>query len=127
MNHHRQSCKRAVALALLCSLSIFGNVGCRLHSPLQEALAKDIQSRYKLVSPSALEALESLDNDLDRLVEAERADFEVYKETSETELVNATWSQLFSQIDGLNKGYDVGNKTVTLGEKLDDLKHAIDS
>jgi hypothetical protein len=89
----------------LMALPLMGHSGCRVHSPAQEELAKDIRSRYEKVTPSALDALENLDADLEKLVESERADFEIIKETSETRLLDLTWEQFQKDVEDLRKGF----------------------
>ncbi|HKR58145.1 MAG TPA: hypothetical protein VJS64_00325, partial [Pyrinomonadaceae bacterium] len=79
--------------------------GCHLHSPFREELAKDIQSRYKLVSPSALQALEVLDDDMNKLLDSQQADFEVYRETSEQVLLNMKWNAYRTAVKGLEDSY----------------------
>jgi hypothetical protein len=89
---------RLFVCTLLCALAAL-TTGCpRLHSPLQEELARDVQARYKTLSPSAVQALEGLDADLEKLIESQRADFEVYKETSESQLVTTTWGALNNEL-----------------------------
>ncbi|MBV9925259.1 MAG: hypothetical protein JOZ96_09615 [Acidobacteria bacterium] len=96
---------RLLTYALICAL-LAGTTGCpRLHSPGQEELAHDVQARYKTLTPSAVQALEGLDADLDKLIESQRADFEIYKETSESQLVTTTWGKLEDELCGLEKKY----------------------
>jgi hypothetical protein len=114
-------------LALL-ALPLMGHSGCRIHSPAQEELAKDVRSRYEKITPSALDALENLDADLEKLIESERADFEIIKETSENRLLDITWATFRNDVESLRiafhqkdlglatklqKGVDEENKTVT--------------
>jgi hypothetical protein len=80
--------------------------GCpRIHSPAQEELAHDVQERYKTLTPSALQALEALDTDLEKLIESQRADFEIYKETSESLLVTTTWAKLKKELAEMENKY----------------------
>lgn len=96
---------RGNSLLMMVVIAAVLVTGCRLHSPLQEELAKDVQDRYKLVSPSAVHALEVLDSDLDKLLESERADFEVYRETTENEVINMTWELYRTRVSALKSKY----------------------
>lgn len=101
---------------ILISMLVAVTTGCpRIHSPLQEELAHDVQERYKTLTPSALQALEELDADLERLVASERSDFEIYRETSENALVTADWAQVLRTINNLEKGFNDDAR-----KKLDD-------
>ena len=95
-----------VIVTVLLSLFV---TGCHLHSPFQEELAKDIQTRYKLVSPSAIQALEVLDSDMDKLLDSQRADFELYRETSEQVLLNMKWGEYKQAVKTLEAGYFENN------------------
>jgi hypothetical protein len=133
-----------ICLPLLILSAALSNVGCYMHSDAQEALAKDIQTRYGTVMPAGLEALESLDKDLDRLLASRKADFELYKETSATAMVNDSWEQLINQgrsldttlgsySDEIGKGKKdaetaelaVKKRIADLGNKLDEMDQAI--
>jgi hypothetical protein len=99
-----QKIRRSTVLVLTVTVS-FSVTSCRLHSQFQEDLAKDVQSRYKLVTPSALQALEVLDSDMDKLLESQRADFDLLRETSENELINITWSSYRTKVKDLQDAY----------------------
>lgn len=94
-----------LVFTLICVL-VAATTGCpRIHSPSQEALAHDVQERYKTLTPSALQALEALDVDIEKLIESQHADFEIYKETSESKLVTTTWAKLKAELDELEKKF----------------------
>lgn len=95
-----------VIVTVLFSLFV---TGCHLHSPFQEELAKDIQTRYKAVSPSALQALEVLDSDMEKLLDSQRADFELYRETSEQVLLNMKWGDYKRAVKTIEAGYFENN------------------
>src|ERR1044072_1741220 len=123
-----------IAIVLLSSFV----TGCHLHSPFQEELAKDIQTRYQGVSPSALQALEVLDSDIDKLLNSERANFELYRDTSEQTLLNMKWGAYKQAVKGVEANYfandgkeqgvvaDVRDGIATEEKAIKDLKVAGD-
>jgi hypothetical protein len=116
---------KLAGFALLCTLTLF-STGCpRLHSPGQEELARDIQERYKTLTPSAVTALEALDEDLEKLIESERADFDIYKETSENVLVTTTWSGLLNEISALEVKFNDKERN-DVDKAIKDRKDAIE-
>jgi hypothetical protein len=101
---------KLLVYALICALTV-GTTGCpRIHSPGQEELAHDVRDRYKTLTPSAVQALEGLDADLDKLIESQRADFEIYKETSESQLATITWGGLKCLLEEMETRYTPGPK-----------------
>ena len=101
---------------VLTTLPLMGHSGCRVHSPEQEELAKDLKSRYEKITPSALDALESLDVDIEKLVASERADFEIIKETSENRLLDLNWTGFQNDVETLRtKFYPRANNELVAG------------
>jgi hypothetical protein len=114
MKSQKHNFQKWICLPLLILSAALSNVGCYMHSDEREELAKDIQSRYRSVMPAGLEALESLDKDLERLLASRKADFELFKETSTTAIVNDRWEQLRDQTSTLD---------ATLGSYSDEIRN----
>lgn len=116
-----------IAVIFCIVVSLMTNTGCRLYSPGQNAIAKDLREKYRTVTPSSLQALESLDKTLDRLIESERNDFKVYKDTLEQNIINGRWSSFITNTSSLkdtltNRKNTAETKIKKENEKIAELK-----
>lgn len=115
---------KLLAYTLIGAL-VAATTGCpRLHSPLQEELARDVQERYKTLTPSAVQALEALDADLEKVIETQRANFDIYKETSEQFLVTTMWGTLLAELENFEKEFSAETRA-EIEKQIKDAKSAL--